>query len=112
MNPRERGFLLLTSHLGNPDRKVLTTAQLRTLAERMRKSEQPSEDREMQESDLISLGYSREKAAGILHLLAEEELLRHYCTQAEKNGYAVAALGSLYMYGEVKAALEKNYKSE
>lgn len=86
MNSRERGFLLLTSHLGNPDRKVLTTAQLRTLAERMRISERPGEDREMQESDLIALGYSREKAARILYLLAEEDLLRHYCAQAEKNG--------------------------
>lgn len=26
------GFLLLCSHLGNPDRKPLTTAQLRLLA--------------------------------------------------------------------------------
>ena len=36
MNPRERGFLLLTSRLGNPDRQVLSTAQLRMLALRMR----------------------------------------------------------------------------
>ena len=35
MNPRERGFLLLTSHLGDPDRSVLTVAQLRTLAMRI-----------------------------------------------------------------------------
>ena len=28
-------------------------------------------------------------------------------SQAKTNNYAVAALGSLYMYGEVKAALEK-----
>ena len=36
MNAIEAGFLLLSSHLGNPDRKVLTTAQLRMLADRMR----------------------------------------------------------------------------
>ena len=41
MNPRERGFLLLTSHLGDPERKVLTVAQLRSLALRMRDMEQP-----------------------------------------------------------------------
>ena len=35
MNPRERGFLLLTSHLGIPDRKVLTQAQLRQLTQRI-----------------------------------------------------------------------------
>ena len=32
------GFLLLCSHLGNPDRKPLTTAQLRLLARRVRLS--------------------------------------------------------------------------
>ena len=36
MNRRERGFLLLTSHLGDPERKVLTVSQLRTLAQNRR----------------------------------------------------------------------------
>ena len=35
MNAREEGFLLLSSTLGNPERKILTTAQLRTLATRV-----------------------------------------------------------------------------
>ena len=45
MNQRERGFLLLTSYLGDPERKVLTVAQLRSLAMRMRDMEMPMEDR-------------------------------------------------------------------
>ena len=44
MNPRERGFLLLVSHLGNPERKVLTMAQLRNLAGRICASEPPEEE--------------------------------------------------------------------
>ena len=32
MNGKERGFLLLTSHLGDPERKPLTVAQFRQLA--------------------------------------------------------------------------------
>ena len=78
MNNRERGFLLLTGHLGNPDRKPLTTAQLRTLACRMREAEIPTEDRDLETSDLIALGYSRDSACHILSLLDEEALLDRY----------------------------------
>ena len=56
MSQRERGFLLLTSHLGDPERKVLTVAQLRSLALRMRDMEQPMEDRNLTERDLLRLG--------------------------------------------------------
>lgn len=86
MNPREAGFLLLTSHLGNPERKPLTTAQLRTLADRMRQTEKPAQDRELEEKDLIRLGFRREMAERILGLLREEELLRAYCARGEKLG--------------------------
>ncbi len=75
MNARERGFLLLTSHLGDPGRPVLTTAQLRGLALRAGAAEAPEEDRELREKDLLELGYNREMAQRILGLLAEEELL-------------------------------------
>ena len=47
MNGRERGFLLLSSHLGDPDRKTLTIPQLRELAKRMQGREMPKEDREL-----------------------------------------------------------------
>ena len=56
MNVRERGFLLLTSHLGDPERKVLTTAQLRNLALRLESADVPVEDRELAETDLTALG--------------------------------------------------------
>ncbi len=86
MNPRERGFLLLASHLGNPERRVLTTAQLRTLADRMQYVDAPMEDRELQVSDLLGLGYGREMVRRILDLLAEEELLDHYLRRGERMG--------------------------
>ena len=62
MNPRERGFLLLTSRLGNPDRQVLSTAQLRMLALRMRGRECAQPEREMTRQDFVELGYDRETA--------------------------------------------------
>lgn len=86
MNPREAGFLLLTSHLGNPDRRALTTAQLRNLGERMKAMTAPSEDRELELGDLVALGYGYDMAERILALLEEGELLGHYLRRAEKLG--------------------------
>ena len=86
MNPREKGFLLLTSHLGDPDRKVLTAAQLRLLAQRMSTMEQPTEDRDLSVSDLLRMGYGRETAERILYLLSQEDLLEYYLNRGRKLG--------------------------
>ena len=86
MNPREAGFLLLTSRLGNPDRKPLSVAQLRILAQRMRTMTEPEENRNLTRQDLQALGYDRETAQRILALLEEEALLEHYVRQGRKLG--------------------------
>ena len=86
MTARERGFLLLTSHLGDPQRKPLTVAQLRNLAQRMRVAEHSGQDRELAEEDLIACGYSRQAAAHILLLLSQEEQLSYYLQKAKKSG--------------------------
>ena len=62
MTAGEKGFLLLSSHLGNPDRKPLTVPQLRTLGERVRNAERPDEDRDLDPGDLMELGYGRDMA--------------------------------------------------
>lgn len=79
----ERGFLLLCSHLGNPERRPLTDAQLRILAQRVQTMECPQTQRELKLSDLVQLGYGREGAQHILSLLQEEELLSHYLRRAK-----------------------------
>ena len=86
MTAREAGFLLLTSSLGNPDRQVLTTAQLRTLGKRMQTMPRPTEDRELTAADLVALGYSQTMAHRILALLEETELLHHALRRAERMG--------------------------
>ena len=86
MTGAERGFLLLSSHLGNPERKPLTTAQLRTLADRMRYVPRLPEERELMVSDLTALGYRSDMARRILALLNEEELLDHYLTRGVRQG--------------------------
>ena len=84
MTGAERGFLLLTSHLGDPDRPVLTVAQFRTLADRMIHADCVPEERDLQMADLLSLGYGREKAGRILRLLQEEDLLHHYISRGKR----------------------------
>ena len=86
MNARERGFLLLSSHLGDPERRPLTTAQLRTLADRVRKAELSPEDRDLEEKDLLALGYGRDMAERILRLLDEEAVLEHYLHRGKRMG--------------------------
>lgn len=85
MNQRERGFLLLTSHLGDPERKVLTVAQLRSLALRMRDMEQPVESRDLKKTDLTRLGFDDEFTERIVSLLEQEDLLDGYLAKAAKQ---------------------------
>ena len=86
MRPQEAGFLLLTSKLGNPERKCLSTAQLRMLAQRIQAAERPETDRDLTFTDLMALGYGEEMARRIVALLEEEELLKFYLHRGEKRG--------------------------
>ena len=86
MNGRERGFMLLSSHLGESGRKPLTASQLRVLADRVSLMNRPDEDRDLIQKDLTDLGYSREMAGRILRLLQEEDVLDYYLRKGEVLG--------------------------
>ena len=86
MNARERGFLLLTSELGVPGRRVLTDAQLRSLTRRVQDAPKQTAQRDLTVADLTQLGYSREMAQRILVLLEDEELLHYYCQKGAQAG--------------------------
>lgn len=86
MTAAERGFLLLSSHLGDPERKTLTVSQLRTLADRMKNAEILEEDRDLDVHDLVRFGFGAEYARRIIGLLAQEDVLDYYLRKAEKNG--------------------------
>ena len=86
MNGRERGFLLLTSHLGNPNRKPLSAPQLRNLADRMTQFSAPSEERDLNSRDLVALGYGWDMAERIVTLLEEEDLLDTYLQRGNRAG--------------------------
>lgn len=85
MRAAERGFLLLSSSLGDPARKPLSTVQMRILADRAWKLELPTSERELEISDLIALGYGRSMAARILKLLSDSDVLEHYLQIARRN---------------------------
>lgn len=84
MTAGEQGFLLLSSQLGDSSRCPLSTAQLRTLTQRIRQSPRPTEDRDLTPEDLISLGYSREMAERIVLLLGDRPILEHYLHRAKQ----------------------------
>lgn len=86
MTGAERGFLLLSSHLGEPARKPLTTAQLRTLADRIAYASRTGEDRELAPEDLTAMGYSYSAASRIVALLSEEDVLDYYLRKGQILG--------------------------
>ena len=86
MTGAEYGFLLLTSKLGNPERKPLTVVQFRELFSRSEQMERKEAFRSVAVSDLVSMGYGHQAAARIVELLGEELLLQRYLQKAKKAG--------------------------
>ena len=84
MNAAERGFLLLTGKLGDPERKPLTTAQLRLLAQRASLLAKPEEETVLTLQDLHSIGMETGLSERILRLLEDELQLDAYLKKAEK----------------------------
>ncbi|MBE7001199.1 MAG: hypothetical protein E7421_00640 [Ruminococcaceae bacterium] len=84
MNSKERGFLLLTSQLGDTGRKPLTVAQFRDLAKRVTQMEKPKASRELTEADLLALGYDRVAALRIIQLLSDEVRLENYLHRGQQ----------------------------
>lgn len=85
MNNKERGFLLLTGHLGDPERKPLTVAQFRDLTNRVSQMDRPAETPELTEEILRKLGYGRIGAQRILSLLSDNELLDRYLFRSRRQ---------------------------
>lgn len=84
MKAAERGFLLLTSSLGDPDRHPLTTAQVRKLFQRSESMKRQERSRDVDVHDLTSIGYSAGQAKHIVDLLCDEALLEYYLMKARR----------------------------
>ena len=84
MNVREQGYLLLSSTLGVPGRKILSPAQLRNLAQRAVTLE--PQPRELCYEDLIAIGCESAMAQRILGLLEDTQVLESYLQRARSYG--------------------------
>ncbi len=108
MTGPEQGFLLLTSHLGDPQRKVLTIPLLRDLTMRVRQLESSDPDRDMTVQDLLSIGYSRSTAQRILTLMADREQLQWYLHTAQRYGcQPITRISEHYPKGLLRLGAER-----
>ena len=85
MTSGEQGFLLLTSFLGDPERKPLSIAQFRELTKKARLMDNPNMDRELTLADLQRIGCNRQIAERILKLLSQKEQMQWYLQQGRKK---------------------------
>ena len=86
MSLTEYSFLLLTGKLGDPSRMPLTTAQLRTLAQRIPLLQSSSDDSQLTIAHLVSIGIGEPLAGRILRLLEDTPQLEAYLARAKKAG--------------------------
>lgn len=84
MTSRELGFVLLASHLGSPERNVLTVPELRSVAELMKASRLKNPDKDLEVTDLISLGFDFLLAENVAELLEHPEKAREYIQRGAK----------------------------
>ena len=97
MTGPEQGFLLLTSSLGDPDRKPLSVAQFRVLAKRVLAAEREISSRDLQIDDLVKLGYDPAMAERIYSLLSGTNQLGEYLRRSEAcDCYPITRLNPLY----------------
>lgn len=83
MRGPDQGFLLLTSTLADPQRRPLTVAQFRELAKKVQNADREMTVRDLEEKDLIGLGYDGQMARRIFGLLGSTNALRQYLRRAE-----------------------------
>ena len=84
MTGPEQGFLLLTSTLGDSQRKPLTIPQFRELAKRVQAADREAVAGDLTVGDLIKLGYEESFAQRIFGLLSGTNQLRDYLHRAER----------------------------
>lgn len=86
MRPEGKGFLLLTSKLGDPERKPLSTAQLRLLAQKAPYLPMDDADVDVTLEHLLSAGVEKWLACRTLSLLEDELQLEAYLTRGMRSG--------------------------
>lgn len=97
MTTGDCGYLLLSSKFGDPDRRPLTTAQLRTLAQRAAYLPRPDGGEELTMEHLLAAGVEKQLAEKTLKLLDDTLQLSAYLSRARRAGCTpITRAGSIY----------------
>lgn len=86
MNEKSNGYLLLSSHLGDPNRRPLSTAQLRLVAQMAEYLPQEEQSADLTMAHLLNAGVEKHLAEHTLELLEDELQLRAYLSRAKRLG--------------------------
>lgn len=86
MTPPELGFLMLTSHLGDPNRNPLTAPQLERVYAAVRLSGRTEGEGDVTPEILAELGLPQTLTERIPALLSQESQAKAYLEQAERFG--------------------------
>lgn len=105
MTRLDEGFLLLTSHLGDPSRKPLTVAQLRELVKRIEILDDVQKNEELTPRHLIRIGYDRPMAEHIVELLDDDLRLTLYAERAKQAGCVPVTRASVEYPGVLRMRL-------
>lgn len=92
MTTREQGFLLLTSSLGDPQRKSLSLHQFRTLILRSKKYPNLRNATTVTLEDMAAMGYDRKMAERVVYLFSQREQMLRYVKAGEKQGCSLVGL--------------------
>ena len=94
MNARECGYLLLSSKLGDPNRRPLSTPQLRLLAQKAPYLPDGCMDSDLTAEHLIAAGVDKGLALRTINLLSDELQLKAYLRRAERLGLSAITRAS------------------
>ncbi len=86
MNAVERGFLLLCSHLGDPNRRPIGPARLRLLSDRFSLLPEDGREGPLAPEHLTAVGFDRETAERIVALMSQERELDWYLENGSRRG--------------------------
>ena len=97
MNARECGYLLLSSKLGDPNRRPLSTPQLRLLAQKASYLSDGCADSDLTAEHLIAAGVEKGLALRTVNLLSDELQLEAYLRRAKRLGlHAITRASAAY----------------
>ncbi len=86
MTPKEKGFVLLSSHLGYPDRPVLTPTMMLTVQQQVAQVRRENADRPMRTGDLLKMGLAPALADRVMGLMSDQAALEQYLQAAARVG--------------------------